>query len=90
MIPPLNSSRIGSGTDVGRSNVLNYQQWRLTLGTDLMHVGGIELHSATVTLGTIRPEDSGAVFCIAKTKSPKRLGMPVAKSLEPLIKIIGK
>ena len=29
-----------------------------------------ELPSAITTLGTIRPENSGAVFCIAKPKSP--------------------
>ena len=55
-----------------------------------MHVWLFHLHSAIVTLGTIRPEDSEALFCIAKTKTPKRFGMPRSKSTEPLINVIVK
>ena len=35
------------------------------------------------TLGTIRPEDNRAVFCIAKPKSPDHLGMYGGKSPRP-------
>ena len=42
--------------------VLNNRQYRLVFDIKSSNVGRMELPSAIVTLGTIRPEDSGDVF----------------------------
>ena len=89
LIPPLISLSmlsISAGTGV----VLSVVRPSNSVLHQVSLVGWIKLHSDIVTLGTIRPEDSRAVFCIAKPKSPTRLSMPVGKSPDPLIKVIGE